>query len=97
MTISENSISGYLDGELLGSDNISNITVSDFGENILSYIGKSDYADDTFAGSFRDLRIYGKEMNEGEVAGLYAEALEIQQVQEAKTTLNLKNGSDGVR
>ncbi len=93
VTISENSISGYLDGELLGSDNISNITVSDFGENILSYIGKSDYADDTFAGSFRDLRIYGKEMNEGEVAGLYAEALEIQQVQEAKTTLNLKNGA----
>lgn len=32
-------------------------------------------------------------MNEGEVAGLYAEALEIQQVQEAKTTLNLKNGA----
>lgn len=39
------------------------------------------------------MRIYGKEMNEGEVAGLYAEALEIQQVQEAKTTLNLKNGA----
>ena len=32
--LSENSISGYLDGELLGSDNISNITVSDFGEDV---------------------------------------------------------------
>ena len=53
ITISENTLTGYLNGKLVGSDEILNLTVSDFGEDLAGYIGASDYADDTFAGSFR--------------------------------------------
>ncbi len=74
VTIGTDRITGYLNGELVGTDKISNMTVSDFGKGIVGYIGKSDYADDTFAGSFRDVRIYDQEMNGAEVAGLYQDA-----------------------
>ena len=92
VTIDENSLTGYLDGKKVGSDTISNLTVSDFGEKIAAYIGKSDYADDTFAGSFRDLKIYSEAMTQQEVDALYEDAYAVQSVQEAKAGLKLKNG-----
>ena len=94
VTIGTDRITGYLNGELVGTDKISNMTVSDFGKGIVGYIGKSDYADDTFAGSFRDVRIYDQEMNGAEVAGLYQDAQKIQKVKEVKLALQAGDGVD---
>ena len=92
ITINENTITGYLNGKLVGSDEINNQTISDFGENLTGYIGASDYPDDTFAGSFRDVRIYGKCMDEAQAGQLYRKALEIQNVKETKSGITLQDG-----
>ena len=92
ITISENTLTGYLNGKLVGSDEILNLTVSDFGEDLAGYIGASDYADDTFAGSFRDVRIYGKCMDEAQAGQLYRKALEIQNVKELKSGISIPDG-----
>ena len=92
ITISEDTLTGYLNGKLVGSDEILNLTVSDFGEDLAGYIGASDYADDTFAGSFRDVRIYGKCMDEAQAGQLYRKALEIQNVKELKSGISIPDG-----
>ncbi len=94
ITVDKNSISGYLDGKKLGTGALSNVSVSDFGSGIAAYIGKSDYPDALFAGSFRDLRIYSKTMTETEVGALYEEASAVQKVKEAGASLNLGEGME---
>lgn len=92
ITIDEDTITGYLDGKLVGSDEINNQTISDFGKELTAYIGASAYPDDTFAGSFRDVRVYGKCMDEAQAGQLYRKALEIQNVKEVKTGITLQDG-----
>ncbi|WP_440322184.1 family 43 glycosylhydrolase [Laedolimicola sp.] len=93
ITISKNAITAYLDGKQIGTAAISHVSVSDFGKNLTAYLGASEYGDDTFAGSFRDVRIYGKAMTEVEAGQLYRKALEIQKVKEAKLGLTLEDGA----
>ena len=92
ITIDEDTITGYLDGKLVGSDEINNQTISDFGKDLTAYIGASTYPDNTFAGSFRDVRVYGKCMDEAQAGQLYRKALEIQNVKEVKTGITLQDG-----
>ena len=65
---SANTLTGYLDGEDLGTVNLAR-KVSDFGTGLKAHIGTSQYLNDPlFAGSFRDLRIYGRALTDAEVA-----------------------------
>ncbi len=58
MVLTADSISSYLNGKLVGTAEKSR-TTTDFGENLLVYLGRSGYAkDQAFAGSMKDLRIY---------------------------------------
>lgn len=49
--------------------------VSDFGENLVSYIGKSTYPDPFYKGGVRDVRVYTYSMDQAGVANIYYEGL----------------------
>ena len=88
----QGSITAYLNGEYLGTDAIFFRDVTSFGEGLQGYIGASLYPDSTFAGSFRDVRIYDKSMSADEVGELYDEALDIQNVKEMIAGIDLEDG-----
>ena len=92
VTITKDRITGYLNGKKVGTSEIHNKTVADFGEKLSAYIGASEYADDTFAGNFCDLRIYSREFNMSEVSDLYQNSLPVKQVKEARASLKIGNG-----
>lgn len=92
VTITKDRINGYLNGKKVGTSEIHNKTVADFGEKLSAYIGASEYADDTFAGNFCDLRIYSREFNMSEVSDLYQKSLPVKQVKEARASLKIGNG-----
>lgn len=56
----------YIDGEEVASQTLSR-TVSDFGSNLQSYIGKSNYADPLYQGDFKDFRVYTNELSEEQI------------------------------
>ena len=70
--ITPDSITGYLNGTKVGSAKI-NKKISDFGNDIVSYIGKSSYEDPTWMGFVRDVRVYDKVKTDAEIAKLYAD------------------------
>lgn len=92
VTISKDRITGYLDGKKVGTAEIHNKTVVDFGEKLTAYIGASEYADDTFAGDICDLRIYSREFNLTEVADLYQKSIPVKKVKEARASLKIGDG-----
>lgn len=94
VVIDEGSITGYLDGMNLGTVELTK-KVSDFGTGLVSYIGKSEYLEDSlFAGSFRDLRIYNSCLDDMDVIALYNAAVERNQLADAKAALTLGNTSN---
>lgn len=70
--ITPDSITGYLNGEKVGSAK-TNRRISDFGSDIAAYIGKSSYNDPTWMGFVRDVRVYDKGKTDVEIAKLYAD------------------------
>lgn len=71
LVLTADSISSYLNGKLVGTAAKSR-TTADFGENLLVYLGRSGYAkDQAFAGSMKDLRIYGGALTAAQVAAGY--------------------------
>lgn len=87
--ITSDSITGYIDGELVGTANKTR-TTSDFGENIEAYIGRSNYlSDPTFKGSFQDLRIYGIGLDAEQVEEVYTDSQEDFDLNEAAEALTL--------
>ena len=69
--LTEDSVTGYINGEKIGTAEKSK-TTTDFGENLQAYIGRSNYTqDNTYAGSFQDLRVYSQAMTQEEVEGVY--------------------------
>lgn len=92
VTITKDRITGYLNGKKVGTSEIHNKTVADFGEKLTAYIGASEYADDTFAGDFCDLRIYSREFNLTEVSDLYQKSLPVIKVKEARASLKIGDG-----
>lgn len=87
--ISPTAITGYINGVKIGTANKTK-KVSDFGAELQAYIGRSNYLNDyTFAGSFQDLRIYGKALDDAGVVSVYADATNRMALQQAKKELSL--------
>lgn len=70
IVITPDNITGYLNGVKYKTYPL-NLTVSDFGSNLVSYIGKSPYKDMFYKGGVKDLRIYNTALSEQEIADLY--------------------------
>ena len=60
----------YCNGELVGVVNHTK-TVSEFGDDLVAYIGKSSYADVTYTGYVRELKVYAKALSAEEVREEY--------------------------
>lgn len=72
--IQPGSITAYYNNTLIGTVETSR-NVSDFGENLVSYIGKSTYPDPFYKGGVRDVRVYTYSMDQAGVANIYYEGL----------------------
>lgn len=71
MVLTADSISSYLNGELVGTAAKSR-TTEDLGQNLLVYLGRSGYAGDrAFAGSMKELRIYDGALTQAQVRMQY--------------------------
>jgi hypothetical protein len=71
MVLTADSISSYLNGTLVGTAQKSR-TTTDFGQNLLVFLGRSGYAkDQAFAGSMKDLRIYGGVLTQAQIQEQY--------------------------
>lgn len=71
VTLTADSISSYLNGKLVGTAAKSR-TTTDFGQNLLVYLGRSGYAkDQAFAGSMKDLRIYDGVLTQAQIQAEY--------------------------
>ncbi len=71
--ITPDSITAYYNGEKVGTSKL-NRTISDFGEDIVSYIGKSSYADATYTGFVKEVKVYDTVISEEEIKALYEES-----------------------
>ena len=63
-------ITGYLNGQLIGSVPTTR-TVSQFGSNLVAYLGKSSYPDAFYKGGIRDVKVYTTARTAAEIAGEY--------------------------
>ena len=62
----------YRDGKLIGVNKKTGMKVSDLGEDLLGYLGKSFYsADDYFRGYFDNVKVYNRAYKNDDVARLY--------------------------
>ncbi|MCI2957388.1 family 43 glycosylhydrolase [Agromyces atrinae] len=68
--IEPGSITGYFNGEKIGTVATTR-TVSDFGRNLVGYIGRSSYSDIFYKGGIRDLKVYTSALTDSDVAGEY--------------------------
>ena len=94
--ITENSITGYINGEKYNSYALSK-KVSDMGTGLLSYIGKSAYSDPYFKGKVKNVSIYSKAVSDVEAGQLYTEGLTDEQIlQNAADALDIPEVKSGV-
>lgn len=71
MVLTADSISSYLNGELVGTAAKSR-TTKDFGADLLVYLGRSGYAKDkAFAGCMKDLHIYEGALTQAQIQAQY--------------------------
>lgn len=83
--IKPGSITLYYNGEKVGTVSI-NAKVSDFGRNLVAYLGKSSYHDMFYEGGIRSVKVYAGEWSQEEVTAEYnlgcakldAEALQVE-------------------
>lgn len=76
----------YYNGSLVDTYELSR-TVSDFGDNLAAYIGKSSYPDKTYTGYVRNLQIYDTAWSEADAVSAYGQ----QQPEEAVQTAEYKD------
>ncbi len=70
--IRPDSITGYLNGTKVGSSKL-NRKLSDFGNDLAAYIGKSSYPDATWMGFVREVQVYQGAKTDAQVAKLYTD------------------------
>ncbi|MBE5939449.1 MAG: hypothetical protein E7266_03535 [Lachnospiraceae bacterium] len=71
--ITKDSITSYFNGEKVGTSELKR-TVSDFGDSLVAYIGKSSYANDpTYTGFIKEVKVYDKVISDNEIKELYEE------------------------
>ncbi|MDN4640449.1 family 43 glycosylhydrolase [Agreia sp. PsM10] len=63
-------ITGYVDGKKIGSVPTTR-TVSQFGTNLVSYIGKSSYPDDLYKGGVRDVKVWTTALDDSAISAEY--------------------------
>lgn len=92
--IKPDSITAYYNGEKVGEVPLTR-KVSDFGENIVGYIGKSSYAADaTYTGFIKEVKIYDKTVSEDEIKKMYEEGKEETEVTGTKTDIFIADRAD---
>lgn len=95
IVITPDDITGYLNGVKYKTYQL-NTTVSDFGSNLVSYIGKSPYRDKFYKGQVKDLQIYDAVLTDQEIADLYyAETSPEDLLGKAKKSLNIPEIRNG--
>lgn len=95
VVITEDTLTGYLDGVKYKTYDIAQ-NVSDFGENLLSYIGKSPYPDKFYKGGVKDLQVYTKALTDSEVESMYYAGISNQELlAKAKADLTVPEISGG--
>ncbi|MDD3413788.1 MAG: family 43 glycosylhydrolase [Lachnospiraceae bacterium] len=72
--ITETEIIGYLDGNEVKRVAKSR-NISDFGTELKSYIGKSEYSDKFYAGAVKEVKVYTGALGEDEIKALYNEQI----------------------
>ena len=75
-------ITGYLDGKKIGTVPTTR-TVSQFGANLVSFIGKSSYADDFYKGGVRDVKVWTTALDDASIASEYYSGVDEATVQAA--------------
>jgi len=68
--ITEDSITAYYNGELVGTQAV-NRTISQYGKDLVSYLGKSSYADPTYTGFIKEVKVYDKVLTADEIMTEY--------------------------
>jgi GH43 family beta-xylosidase len=68
--IEPGSITAYYNGDLIGRVATTR-TVSQFGSNLVAYLGKSSYPDAFYKGGIRDVKVYTTARTAAEIAGEY--------------------------
>lgn len=68
--ITPTSITGYFNGEKVGSSKL-DMMFSNFGDDLVAYIGKSSYEDPTFTGFVREVQVYQGAKTDADIAQLY--------------------------
>ncbi len=64
-------LSTYMNGQLVGSNDATGISLADLSDNCKVYIGRSGYSGDCYQGDVRDVRIYDRALTEEEVKALF--------------------------
>jgi len=91
IVISNKTLTGYLDGVKLGTTELAR-EVSDFGTGLKAHIGRSQYLNDSmYEGSFRDLRIYNKALDDADVKAVYDAGVNHNKLLEDKEALSIGN------
>ena len=70
--ITPDSITGYFNGQKVGSSQL-NRKFSDFGTDLVAYIGKSSYPDVTYTGYVREVHVYEGIKTDAQIQELYKE------------------------
>lgn len=82
-----NRMTVYVDGVKLGENTALSATVSDLGDDLVAYLGRSMYAEDRFAQAWYDnVRIYNRALSQAEIlanAGVEDQLLEVSLAQPA--------------
>ncbi len=68
--ITEDSITAYYNGEFVGTQDVKR-TITDYGEELVSYLGKSSYDDPTYVGFIKDVKVYDKVLTADEIKAEY--------------------------
>ncbi|WP_261301757.1 family 43 glycosylhydrolase [Paenibacillus andongensis] len=68
LVVTPTSMAIYKDGRLLSKNNHVNIAISNLGEDLLAYLGKSFYNDPYFKGYFDNIKVYNRALTETEIA-----------------------------
>ncbi|MBO5487475.1 MAG: family 43 glycosylhydrolase [Eubacterium sp.] len=68
--IKPDSITNYFNGKKVGTSSLSR-KFSDYGNDLVAYIGKSSYPDATYTGFVREVQVFEDAKNDGEIQSLY--------------------------
>lgn len=95
VVLTEDTLTGYLDGEKYKTYDTA-ACISDFGEELVSYIGRSPYPDMFYKGGVKDLQIYTSALSEDEIMDLYLEGITDEElIEKAEQALEIPEAAGG--